>query len=460
VLDWPFLLVVAVTVLSFRIPRLWRWRVEILTAASLVFVASVTASIGDGACLLVMAATGWVALKALARHKSHALLATGIVCVLAEFAVCRQVLPHAAGPPWLMVGRTIGLSYVMFRVIHLMVDAHGDELPDDLRLRDYLGYLFSYLTFLAGPIQRFEQFSNDIASQIRIAQTPAIATFVPAIMAGYLKFTIVAAAFYACFAWSLGPVSGVPQAALNAFASLCFAAYLYFSFSGYTDVVRGIGGMIGFDLPENFDRPFAAANFLDFWSRWHISLSDWFKLYVFNPTVKEMISRCGKPALTPYFGAVGYFIAFFLMGLWHGANARFVLYGLCLGAGVAANKLYQTEMLRRLGRPRFNALTRHRAYSVCAQGLAVSYFILILGFLWVPAINVDALGAWVEAAGLVVAGALLFIVLVRAANRPATRLASVLADSAGVICFVEAAAVLAYLILLRGFVPPLLYEYF
>jgi alginate O-acetyltransferase complex protein AlgI len=460
VVDWPFLLVVAATVLSVRIPRLWRWRVEVLTAASLLFVASVTASIGDGACLLVMAATGWFALKVLARHKSHALLAAGIVSVLTEFAVSRQLLPHAGGPPWLVVGRTIGLSYVMFRVIHLIVDAHGDELPDNLRLRDYLGYLFSYLTFLAGPIQRFEMFSDDIANQIRMAWWPAIATFAPVIVTGYLKFTVAAAVFYACFAWSVGPVASVPPAVLDALASLSFAAYLYFSFSGYTDIVRGIGGLIGFDLPENFDRPFAAANFLDFWSRWHISLSDWFKLYVFNPAVKEMISRCGRPALIPYFGAAGYFIAFFLMGLWHGVNARFVLYGLCLGAGVAANKLYQTEVSRRLGRRRFNALTSHPAYSVCAQGLAVSYFILILGYLWVPAIGVDALGAWAEAAFLVVAGVLLLIVLIRAANRPATRLARVLADATGIVCFVQAAAVLVYLVLLRGFVPPLLYEYF
>ena len=133
---------------------------------------------------------------------------------------------------------------------------------------------------------------------------------------------------------------------------------------------------------------------------------------------------------------------------------------LCLGAGVAANKLYQTEMSRGLGRRRFNALTSHPAYSVCAQGVAVSYFILILGYLWVPAIGVDALGAWTEAAGLVVAGVLLLIVLIRAANRPATRLARVLADATGIVCFVQAAAVLVYLVLLRGFVPPLLYEYF
>jgi alginate O-acetyltransferase complex protein AlgI len=460
VVAWPFFLVVAVTVLSFRIPRLRRWRLEVFTAASLIFVASITASIGDGACLLVMAATGWFALKALGRRKSPALLAAGIVCVLTEFAVSRQILPQAIGPSWLMVGRTIGLSYVMFRVIHLIVDAHGDELPDDLRLRDYLGYLFSYLTFLAGPIQRFEMFSDDIAGQIRTARMPAIATFAPAIVTGYLKFTVVAAAFYACFAWSLGTVASVPPAVLDALGSLSFAAYLYFSFSGYTDIVRGVGGLIGFDLPENFDRPFAAANFLDFWSQWHISLSNWFKLYVFNPAVKAMIARCGRPALMPYFGAAGYFIAFFLMGLWHGVNARFVLYGLCLGAGVAANKLYQTEMSRRLGRRRFNTLTRHPVYSVCAHGLAVSYFVLILGYLWVPAFGVDALGAWAEAAVLVVACVLLLIVLVRAANGPATRLASILADASGLVCFVQAAVVLAYLILLRGFVPPLLYEYF
>jgi D-alanyl-lipoteichoic acid acyltransferase DltB (MBOAT superfamily) len=377
-----FLLIAVVTVLALRLPGLQPWRVEVLTGASLGYAASVTASVGDVVCLGLMAATGWVFMQRVARDKRLVLLGLGIACVVAEFVVIRQVLPMAVGPTWIAVGRTIGLSYVMFRVIHLIVDAHGDELPRGLRLRDYVCFLFCYLTFLAGPIQRIQEFSAWTTAPPSDDLRSAAGRHMPLIVTGYLKFTIIAGVFFSCLAWS--QQAGVTPSVAHAVGWLSFAGYLYFSFAGYTDVVRGIGGLLGLDLPENFDRPYAAANFLDFWSRWHISLSDWFKLYVFNPAVKEMIAASGRPALVPYLGAAGYFITFFLMGLWHGVSVRFVLYGLCLGAGVSANKLYQTMMLRRLGRQRMVALTRRPDYATIAQALAVSFFVLALVLFFFP----------------------------------------------------------------------------
>jgi alginate O-acetyltransferase complex protein AlgI len=455
----PFLLIAIATVLGLHAAPLRARRAEVLTVASLAFVASVTASIGDALCLALMAATGWAFVKLLAHHKRLVLLGLGIGCVVAEFVVTRQILPQLAGPPWLMIGRTIGLSYVMFRVIHVIVDAHGDELPAGLRLRDYVCFLFCYLTFLAGPIQRIQTFSADLAAPLRVDLRSAAGQFVPLIVAGTLKFTLVAAAFFACFIWSQHAVAAASLT--HAVGWLSFAAYLYFSFAGYTDVVRGIGGMIALDLPQNFDRPYAAANFLDFWSRWHISLSDWFKLYVFNPAVKEMIAATGRPALVAYLGAAGYFITFFLMGLWHGVSLRFVLYGLCLGAGVSVNKLYQTAMLRRLGRQRLARLTRHPAYATAAQALAVGFFILALGFLWIPAdpAGGNDAGGWAGGAGLVVLGSVLLAAATRLAQRwkrpfPAGPRAAMVLYGA------QAVAVLAYLLLWDGFVPPLLYAFF
>jgi D-alanyl-lipoteichoic acid acyltransferase DltB (MBOAT superfamily) len=282
----------------------------------------------------------------------------------------------------------------------------------------------------------------------------------PLIVTGYLKFTIIAGVFFSCLAWS--QQAGVTPSVAHAVGWLSFAGYLYFSFAGYTDVVRGIGGLLGLDLPENFDRPYAAANFLDFWSRWHISLSDWFKLYVFNPAVKEMIAASGRPALVPYLGAAGYFITFFLMGLWHGVSVRFVLYGLCLGAGVSTNKLYQTMMLRRLGRQRMVALTRRPDYATIAQALAVSFFVLALGFLWIPAhpVGGDGAAGWIAGAGLVVLGCLLMAAATRAASRRWTVRWSDGRRAAMAVCVVQVIAIAGYLIGWGGFVPPLLYAFF
>ncbi len=452
----PFLVVTLATVVLMRARMLRRWRVETLAIASLAFVGSVVGSIGDAVCLLVMAAIGWAGVNAVTRDHRPRVASVAIAGVLAAFFLARQILPAAQAPHWLMVGRSIGLSYVMFRVIHLIVDAQGDELPTRLRLRDYVCYLFCYLTFLAGPIQRIQDFLPQVARPPRNDLPEAAFRWVPLIISGALKFTLIAAVFFSGFTWSQ---TGDPTVLTLAIGWLSFAAYLYVSFAGYTDIVRGIGGLIDLDLPRNFERPFAAANFLDIWSRWHISLSDWFKLYVFNPSVKAMIARVDRPVLTPYLGAAGYFLTFFLMGLWHGVSLRFVLYGLCLGAAASANKLYQTFMLRRLGRARWNELTRRPLYAASAQGLAVSAFILALGFLWIRHGQGSPL-AWTVSAGIVVAlvallvfAAALAAPLVAMKDRFAARRPLLLA-------FLQAACVLTFLAFSHARVAPLLYENF
>lgn len=451
----PFLLTAIATVLALRIPRLNPWRIEILAIASLVFVVQISDSLSDVVCLLAMAATGWALAKAVSRHKSGALLAFAVLCVVAEFVCTRQILPQIGA---VSVGRTIGLSYVMFRVIHIVVDAHGNELPPRLRMRDYICYLFCYLTFLAGPIQRVQDFAEAMRHPPRADWRQASVASIPAIVTGTLKFTVIATAFFACFTWSQNTAANAPAAALHAIGWLSFAAYLYASFSGYTDVMRGIGGLLDLDLPANFDRPSAAANFLDFWSRWHITLSEWFKLYVFNPLVKTLISHT-RPGLVPHVGAVGYFVTFFLMGLWHGISPRFMLYGVCLGAGVSLNKIYQYRLLRRVGRSRVNALTRQPVYAAAARVLAVSFFIIALGFLWIPTepLTPAALGSWIGAVPLVVLAVTTFgyitgrVGAVALAPNPNLRTALYAA---------QLAVVLAYLMLFDGPVAPLLYEYF
>ncbi len=96
--------------------------------------------------------------------------------------------------------------------------------------------------------------------------------------------------------------------------SLAYAFFVYFNFSGYMDIVIGIGRLLGFKLPENFDRPFAAENYLDFWQRWHMTLSEWFKTYVFNPLVKKLYDSTGQqPKRMPLLGVIGYFVTFFLL---------------------------------------------------------------------------------------------------------------------------------------------------
>jgi D-alanyl-lipoteichoic acid acyltransferase DltB (MBOAT superfamily) len=342
-------------------------------------------------------------------------------------------------------------------------------LPDDLPVANYVCYLFFYLTFLAGPIQRYQEFSVEISRRASLAEHEDIASAVSLVIRGYFRFAVLAAVFFLGFEFALreGLAGGsvLVGAAGLAACYLAFAGYLYLSFAGYTDVMRGFGIMAGFRLPENFDRPFASQDFLSFWGRWHITLSDWFKIYVFNPAVKELISATGRPKLAPYLAAVGYFLTFFLMGLWHGTSWRFILYGLCLGAGVSFNKLFQTWLTARLGKARYAALARTSLYAAAARALALTYFLVALAFFWVPAAgDVGMVSEATIGAGLVLV--LTFSLALAADRTTSERLRPMrhrLEAWRPRPALVTAAALAAVLLVLVAFpeaVPPLLYQFF
>ena len=465
IVSLPFVAIAVAGTVLVRVHWLKQWRAQVLAGLGLAFAASASGSVGDAFCLAAMTATGWVFIRLVARNKSAALLATGIGCIVVEFLIARQVLPHVPAPGWLKVGWTVGLSYIMFRVIHLIIDVHGDEFGPELTVPRYIAFLFCYLTFLAGPIQRMEDFLAGVQRQNNTRVMKDIETFLPGIATGYVKYTLIAAGCYAIQGWSQSAATGLRPALADAIGMLGFAAYLYASFSGYTDVVRGLAGMIGLPLPANFDRPWAAPNFLDFWSRWHISLSEWFKIYVFSPLVKGMIAAADRPRWVPALGAAGYFVTFALMGLWHGISWRYVLYGICLGAGVSVNKLYQNTLLRRLGRPGVAVLARAPLYTAGARALALTFFVVMLGFLWVPAesIGVENWGGW--AAGALLTGVLIFaLVLASSALGPrlgaARRASTVPVVPPSVLIGFQAAMVLVYVVVLGMPVPPLLYQFF
>ncbi len=148
------------------------------------------------------------------------------------------------------------------------------------------------------------------------------------------------------------------------------------NFSGYMDLVIGIGRLMGFRLPENFNKPYLSSNFLDLWSRWHITLSEWFKTYVFNPVLRAGATRITSRAMVPYLAAAAYFVTFFLLGVWHGTNYLYVVLGVCLGLGASVNKLWDVAITRLLGRAARQQLSGNLVYASLARGMAISYFVI------------------------------------------------------------------------------------
>src|SRR5277367_1938576 len=114
-----------------------------------------------------------------------------------------------------------------------------------------------------------------------------------------------------------------------------------------------------------------------------MTLSEWFKTYLFNPLMKFMATRVTAPGFLPYLGMIAFFVTFFVMGVWHGSTGVFVIYGLVMGAGASLNKLWQVFMTHCLGKKRYKSLGESFAYSTLARGLMFAFFAIAVTGLWV-----------------------------------------------------------------------------
>jgi hypothetical protein len=142
-------------------------------------------------------------------------------------------------------------------------------------------------------------------------------------------------------------------------------------------------------LPENFNRPFSASSFLDFWSRWHITLSTWLKTYIYNPLLLAMMRRISSPGLQPFLGVVSFFVTFFIAGIWHGRTSEFLFFGLLQGGGVSINKLWQVWLTRVMGRKGYKQLAANPVYIAFGRGLTFSWFAFTLFWFWATWNQID-----------------------------------------------------------------------
>ena len=225
----------------------------------------------------------------------------------------------------------LGLSFLTLQSISLIIDIYKNRLraadTKSLNPLHYFLYLMMFPKVLAGPITRF----GDISSQLEGLQVnfSQITLGMERFITGIAKKTIIADQLApmvnAVFALD-GSQLTTPYAWLGL---LGFSLQLYFDFSGYTDMALGIGQMLGLKLPENFDFPYLATSIINFWRRWHISLSNWFRDYLFYPLERE---RQGKSDIWRYLDVL---IVFLATGLWHGITINFVFWGLLHGVAIA-----------------------------------------------------------------------------------------------------------------------------
>ena len=223
----------------------------------------------------------------------------------------------------------IGISFFTFHAISYVVDVkRGDAVAQKGPVAAAL-YLLLFPQLIAGPIIRY----RDIAAQLatRTIGRADLAYGARRFIVGLAKKMLVAN----IVAGPADQIFALPAAQLTAplawLAVVCYTLQIYFDFSGYSDMAIGLGRLFGFRFPENFRYPYAAASVQDFWRRWHISLSTWFRDYVYVP----LGGNRGSPGRTH----LNLVTVFFLCGLWHGASWTFVAWGLFHGAFLVLERL-------------------------------------------------------------------------------------------------------------------------
>jgi alginate O-acetyltransferase complex protein AlgI len=229
----------------------------------------------------------------------------------------------------------LGISYVAFRLIALLRDFQYGRLPDEgYSLRDVMSYVLFFPAYTAGPIDRSQRFIPELQAAQPLDANRLVDGSMRIAVGVFKKFVV---------ADSLALLAMEPtlidrtDSALGLWLILYIYAFqIYLDFSGYSDVAIGIGKLYGLTLPENFDRPYLAPNIQQFWNRWHITLSMWFRGYYFTPLSRAMI-RLNLPRYTDVF--VAQLSTMVLIGLWHGVTANFVLWGAWHGVGLFAFKV-------------------------------------------------------------------------------------------------------------------------
>lgn len=207
----------------------------------------------------------------------------------------------------------LGISFFTFKCISYLVDICRDPCQGTKNIFRFALYVSFFPQITAGPITRFSQFGPQLEARERMQLPEGLRRFV----IGLSKKLILAGALGKLTDGVFGLAT--PDARLAWLGAIAYMLQIYFDFSGYSDMAIGVGQMFGFRTPENFNYPYIAGSITDFWRRWHISLSSWFKDYLYIPLGGN---RKGK-----FRAALNKAIVFTLCGLWHGANWTYLVWG-------------------------------------------------------------------------------------------------------------------------------------
>lgn len=240
------------------------------------------------------------------------------------------------------------ISYYTFQLISLSVDLKKGEIHELISFYDVASYVLFFPVMIAGPITRFK----DIVPKMEepIISREDMREGIWKILLGITKKVALSDSITTI----IYPVFKEPEnySGLSILlTSYFFAIHLYLDFSGLTDIARGLGRLLGYNLPENFKAPFLLNSFSDFWRRWHLSFSFWIRDYIYIPL--------GGSRVSEWRGYFNLLITFILGGLWHGASMNFMMWGFLTGLFLSLERFFELKQIKILPENKFKPFIKY-----------------------------------------------------------------------------------------------------
>jgi membrane protein involved in D-alanine export len=320
-----------------------------------------------------------------AYRKNHnstpAFITVTILAILPLFLIkLTEIVPEAEAARLSVFG-FLGISYLTFKAVQVIIETR-DGLIKSLSLWRYVRFLTFWPTISSGPIDRYRRFEAEItAPPDKMRYAVLLGTGIQNIFIGFLYNYIIA---FLIGHFILPYVSMYALREGNAFIGTIaymyvYSAYLFFDFAGYSRMAIGVSNLLGVETPPNFNLPFLSLNIKDFWNRWHMSLSFWFRDYIYMRLLMTFIkNKMFKSRIL--MSNICYFALFLLMGLWHGFTWYYIAYGLYHAVLICLTDAWLRYKKKHADRIPSNRLTRILSVVLTVQAVCFS-FLIFSGFL-------------------------------------------------------------------------------
>jgi alginate O-acetyltransferase complex protein AlgI len=237
----------------------------------------------------------------------------------------------------LSIPQPIGISFIVFQLLSYLIDVFRGTVEPQRNFIKFALFVFWFPKLITGPITRYFDMENQLYS--RTITNASFALGIKRFIIGFSKKLLLADSLNKVVTYVFDNINNYNTLSVW-IAMICYTLQIYYDFSGYTDMAIGIGKMFGFDLPENFDYPYISKSIKEFWRRWHITLSTWFRDYLYIP-----LGGNRKGLFKTYRNL---FIVFLATGFWHGANWTFILWGLFHGLFLVLERTKIGSYLKKL----------------------------------------------------------------------------------------------------------------